>query len=245
MKRVIVINNLDVPGDSSTISQPKYRKITEYGLECLCSAISGIDFNMLYMFNCIDSMFEYFMNTIIWYIDAIFPLVHKPRKKMGTKYKGWITPFIIKQGEELKKLFIIFKNSNCDMYLSNLYKCKKKEHVKLIRTAKEKYFNDLINQSENKSKQIWNIVNSSIGKLKKPDRIILKQNDQEITDSESLAKIFALHYSSNITNLVKNYFGTNNNNNTNTYPIRSSSKNTFVYFEVSGAELFRSLLSII
>ena len=45
MKRVIVI---DVPGDSSTISQPKYRKITEYGLECLCSAISGIDFNMLY-----------------------------------------------------------------------------------------------------------------------------------------------------------------------------------------------------
>ena len=42
------------------------------------------------------------MQFFPWFINI-------ERKWVGlSKYKGWITPFIIKQGEELKKLFLFF-----------------------------------------------------------------------------------------------------------------------------------------
>ena len=62
-----------------------------------------------------------------------------------------------------KKLFKIQRNSN-DPELTVHYKKYCRILTRVIKLAKQKYYNNLITYSKNKNKTVWNIINKTINR---------------------------------------------------------------------------------
>nr|CAI5861727.1 unnamed protein product [Callosobruchus analis] len=82
-----------------------------------------------------------------------------------------------------------------DHDLENSYKSLKNEVGVQIKNEKAAYYESLINNSTNKSKTVWNVVNSTIGRKKIRSVSEIYYNNELILDSNRIVNAFGEYLS--------------------------------------------------
>ncbi|KAL3282140.1 hypothetical protein HHI36_005335 [Cryptolaemus montrouzieri] len=72
----------------------------------------------------------------------------------------------------------------------------KSEYKKRTELAKFTYYENKINSSSNKSKEVWDLVNLSLGRTKQKDSIQLNVDGEIVTDAVTTANKFGQCFSS-------------------------------------------------
>lgn len=138
----------------------------------------------------VDSKFENFINVLDYYYNLSFKLVTKNKSNYYTN-KNWITNGIKTSSRNLKDLNIQQKQGFIDI---TFYKKYKLIYRRVIREAKKMYYDNKIINSENKSKMVWNIINSTIKNQSSCKQYSISLNDTDITDKNQIANIFNNHF---------------------------------------------------
>lgn len=156
--------------------------------------------------NDVNSAFQNFIETLLCQLDVAAPI--KPFRKKSNHVKPWITPEIKLRGQELKDLFKLSKNAPTKE-MSPLYSKKKKEYRKLVSVSKSVYYRRNIEDSTNKSRQIWNIINNNI-KAKQTKEVSKLCTEQGIiTDIKEIANQFGNYFATTVEESLKSHFDTN------------------------------------
>ena len=106
-------------------------------------------------------------------------LIHVEYKSDNKNDNGWLTDKIIKDGQILRNLYNDSKN-NSNEYNVATYKNLKRQHKINIKIAKQTYYNNKINNAQNRSRETWKIVNQRLGKtnyLRKPIQLTIDNNN--------------------------------------------------------------------
>lgn len=189
----------------------KKRNITSNNIAHLNVSLSKVDWFYLIYFNVNDGFLS-FIETIVWYFNECCPVKYREKKCTSSNKandKKWLTGELIKEGTEIKNMFWLMKTLDCHQ-LKNEYQIKKKEYKKKIKITKQTYFKNKINNSSNKTKETWNIINSRLGKSNKNNKnIILKYESEYVSDPYEVSELFASHFSSIAENKIKEHFGQN------------------------------------
>jgi hypothetical protein len=111
----------------------------------------------------VDTIFNNFLNTYLRIFYHMFPL-----KKCQKIYnnKPWKTPGIIISSQHKRDLYLLCRSIK-DSILNNYYKKYCRILLDVVRTAKRRYYNNLLINSNNKSKTSWHIIKSVTNKTKR------------------------------------------------------------------------------
>lgn len=139
----------------------------------------------------VDTSFNNFLDTYLKLFNSCFPFKksqHKPQSN------AWLTQGIKISCLNKRKLFIAQRNSK-DPNLTAFYKKYCKILTRIIKLAKQNYYNNLILNSSNKNKTMWNIINSSINKKPTNDNISsINIDGKQICNGHTIADTFNKHF---------------------------------------------------
>lgn len=137
----------------------------------------------------INEKYEKFLLILLAHFNRSFPLT---KVSLKTNKKTWISDEVKLSSTRLKDLCNLQKHyPNLQPY----YKKRKSEHKKLVENAKKSHFNNIIQNSCNKNKSSWSIIN----KLK-------NKNDSTISNLEILHNSELIKSPSMIANIFNNFF---------------------------------------
>ena len=168
---------LHIPTKQYTTS----RLINQYTLLEFQSKLSYESWN--FVFNCedVDTIFSEFLNTYLRTFNHSFPCkqfankhntkpwisrgISFPCKQFANKHntKPWISRGIIISSQHKRDLFVLCRVTK-DTNLMNHYKKYTKILSDVVKSAKYKYYNQLLLNANNKSKTAWNIIKSVTNK---------------------------------------------------------------------------------
>ena len=104
----------------------------------------------------VNVTYDNFLNAYLRIFYASFSMV---KVKIPQSTKPWITKGIKISCLNKRKLYLDCRNST-NVDLKNHYKRYCQVLCKVITTAKNLYYNNLISQADNKQKVTWNIINT-------------------------------------------------------------------------------------
>ena len=120
----------------------------------------------------LNKKFQELTNTLQQTINANAPLEKLSRRKTKINQNQWITDEILRatnlKNKQYKKLI---KSNFSDPELHNTYKLQRNKLTRMIKKAKQRHYQKLLNRSNNSSKQTWNVINNLINKKKEKNRI--------------------------------------------------------------------------
>ena len=148
-----------------------------------------------------NTSFNNFLDTYLKLFNSCFPL---KKVQCKPKNKAWLTQGIKISCLNKKKLFIAQRNSN-DPNLTVYYKKYCTIFTRVIKLAKQNYYNSLISCSSNRNKTIWNIINSSINKKPTNHNIASISVDGKPTNNgQTIAETFNKHFVSTARAMLTN-----------------------------------------
>ena len=158
--------------------------------------------------NGVNVIFNNFLNTYLRIFYYSFPL-HK--FLVGNKCKGWLTKGILISCRHKKHLYLLCRMSN-NIVLKNFYKKYCKILTSTIRLAKKLHYNELISQSENKTKTAWSIIKSLTNKrADSSEEPMLNTEGKLIKNPQILAETFNDYFSNIVEELVTKIIKQDNN----------------------------------
>ena len=138
-----------------------------------------------------NTSFNNFLDTYLKLFNSCFPL---KKVQCKPKNKAWLTQGIKISCLNKRKLFITQRNNN-DPNLTVYYKKYCRILTRVIKLAKQKYYNSLISGSSNRNKTIWNIINSSINKKPTNHNIAsISVNGKPNYNGQTIAETFNKHF---------------------------------------------------
>ena len=138
-----------------------------------------------------NTCFNNFLNTYTKLYDSCFPLKKVYFKSQNT---AWITSGIRISCLNKRKLFIIQRNSQ-DPKLTIHYKKYCRILTRVIKVAKQKYYNNLISCSNNKTKTAWNIINNTTNRKPKLCNVTsININGNPVYNGHHIAEAFNKHF---------------------------------------------------
>ena len=152
----LCVNNIF---DQQTGRLVKKRLITKSAVSVFNEMLKNESLDNIINHTDVNESFNLFLNTFKIIFESCFPMQYVTN---NVPNDHWITTGIKISCQCKKFLYIMSKTTNC-------YKIKV-HHArycivlwKVVREAKEMYYNDLLSSSTNKSKMSWNIINNKIG----------------------------------------------------------------------------------
>lgn len=160
--------------------------------------------------NCPDDVNEFF-NMFWCEFEYLFSCCFPLRRRYMTNGRrdasgGWITDDLRRRSVELRDLNWLRHVTGSET-LSGTYKLLKKEHMLLTKNMKTSQNVRMIENSTNKVKCLWNIVNTNLNKSKEQKQISLKINDEVISKPAVVANALANHFSSIVQVSLAQHFG--------------------------------------
>lgn len=178
----------------------KSRSFSQKNTQTFIKYLEDEDWCNLYNVNGdVNVKFDCFIKTLEFYYDQSFKYVIKNHMNNVDK-KSWITIGIRTSSIRLKELFNMQKLGLVD---SNYYKKYKTTYRRVIRLAKKMHYNKKIILSENKSKTVWNVINSTLKNKKVENNKTIMVNDTEITNKTQIANKYN-NYFVNLPNDILN-----------------------------------------
>ena len=138
----------------------------------------------------LENRYNNYFEHISTVYNECFPLVTK-KVHSKTLSKPWITPHVQKLINKKNKRFSM-KNKNKTVTNKTKYKIAKKEMQKAIDVEKKKYFEGLLDKTNNNIKQKWNAIRIIINRKKETQNTCIVPND-----------ILGQHYSTVATKLAE------------------------------------------
>ena len=185
--QIIEISNLYYTNPSK---QYKYtRKFDNDTMLTFTNLLSYELWDQIFTNQDINLIFNNFLNIYLKIYNASFPVI---KRKECIKSNTWITAGIKKSCNNKRYLYMRCRESK-ELRHKIHYKKYCKVLSAVIRDAKQKYYNTVIQKSNNKTRATWNIVKSITNNTppnKKPNTVDFKKNNTS-------AKIFN-HYFSTI-----------------------------------------------
>ena len=178
-------------------------------------------------FNDINSMFNFFMEHLLWSFSSSFCF-----KKVSSKLQtnNWANQNIKKNGNMMRCLNVLRKKYANNQLLNELYKKYKIYYKNNIKEAKTCYYFNQIQTATNRNKTTWNIVNKTLGRHTKGDETIsLCYNDQDVNEPKSVADIFAEYFSTIAEKKLNDRYNNITSNNCTVNPLTVSNSLFFDY----------------
>lgn len=180
----------------------RYRLTADNNIYQLRFMLSSEEWLKVYSAAGIDEAFQSFVDTYMWYIDMACPLITKKRTRVGRK--NWITPEIVHESQSLRDLFYLVKSTNSGE-LQEVYRAKKKMHRHKLDCAKRNHNTNILRNSNNSTRKIWEIVRSETGKnMRKP--VILNDSDGNALSAKLTVEAFGKYFSESAKDKMELYF---------------------------------------
>ena len=188
---LLILNNiqLHIPTMQYTIS----RLINEYTLFEFQSTLSYESWDFAFNNEDVDTIFNKFLNMYLRIFNHSFPC-----KQFANKHntKPWICRGIIISSQHKRDLFVLCRVTK-DTKLTNHYKKYTKVLSDVVKSAKYKYYNQLLLNANNNSKIAWNIIKSVTNKKTvNHDISIIDANGKIYTDYQNIADAFNKYFTS-------------------------------------------------
>lgn len=151
----------------------------------------------------INHVFDGFLEHLLWCFEAAFPVIRVDVSGNKSKHVVNFSSSLKRKIQDLRDLKVMCRQFNTED-LEILYGIKKRELVVLVDREKEAHFSDLISKSRNKSKTVWNLVNS--GK-RRHHAIEIKQGDHVVCDELQIAELFRAQFSTVVESKLRDHFG--------------------------------------
>lgn len=201
---------MNIPNLSQSVNnKPVYvykRNFTQQNLFNLYNLLSRTDLSHLYTAREPNQAWDIFWQNLLYCLDKTCPLI-KVKISQTILKNYWVDANIIEESNALKNLYWLSKNSN-DTNIKELYKLSKEAYAEKIKIKKKDYYHNKINDSSNIPKEIWNIVNTNTGRIKKPIEIgCINHNDKIISDKLEITNSFCKYYTENIEKLLNDTYG--------------------------------------
>lgn len=183
----------------------------------------------MYEATTVDDMYNVFSRILISYFNSSFPL--KSVKIQNNKKSKWITENIYSAKETLNLLHESYQQGKVT---KQTYVDYKNYYTTLLIHEKSNYYETQIDNSYNKSKTIWNIINTEKGKHENKNQsfIEINHNGDIITSPQLASEIFNNAFINMATDLV----GAIPANNTVEHI--AGNPNTIFLSEVTQSEIF-------
>lgn len=151
---------------------------------------------------------EFLWQLFVYNLDKACPLIRCNVKYITGNNNKWVDASVVEESGMLKNLFWLAKNSN-NVMLQELYKNEKKMYYDKLKIKKQTYYHNRIDNATNITKEVWNIVNINIGRLKKPINISeLKQDGHYIYSKQNICNAFCHYFSKISENLLMSTYHT-------------------------------------
>lgn len=141
----------------------------------------------IYQVNCFEKAFDIFYNILCYNFELCFP----KRKYYQKLNKGWMNTAIKESSASLKHLYHLKKS---DISLIDVYNKAKKDHVKLIKDTKKRYYHNRIMNAENDSKALWNVVSEITNKRKANSNIAITKEGELIEQPHDVVNNFNSYF---------------------------------------------------
>lgn len=203
--------SLPINANLKFIKHYKYvRKFTsEQNLLCFTHLLSSTCWEFLFDVNTdANDKFNAFLVKFLEIFDLAFPqelVCYNSNIKI--KKNLWLTPEVVREGANLRMFHQQCKPSN-DINLLNTYKDRSKQHKIKICNLKKCFYGKVYDDSDNKSRATWQIINmeSNFNKNKHntfPKNFLNTQNEKLPNDA-SAAAAFNDYFIDSITGLLSN-----------------------------------------
>jgi len=181
----------DIIMDKLYTNAPLHRKFDKLSSADFNNKLSYELWDNVFSEKDVNTSFNNFLDTYLKLFNSCFPL---KKVQCKPKNKAWLTQGIQISCLNKRKLFIAQRNSN-DLNRTVYYKKYCKILTRVVKLAKQKYFNNLISCSSNRNKTIWNIINSSINKKTTNHNIAsISVGGKTTYNGQTIAETFNKHF---------------------------------------------------
>lgn len=142
------------------------------------------NWDVLYNHKTCNDKYNKFESIVQNHFLNAFPLQNQKSKAVS---KIWVTDEVKQSSAQLKDLYILQKKYPI---LGEYYKIRKRDHQQFVEKCKHNHYDNIIQNSENKSKISWSIINELKGKSKPRSNIKLLHENEEITSPVDVANTF-------------------------------------------------------
>lgn len=217
------------------------RVISDLTLNQFVENLSEISFEHLYRSEAdINVGFKEFLDIINSLFDKSFPRICTSSKNRCND--GWITAAVRRASVHLKNIYWIHSQLRSTSSLE-LYKKCKLDYNMLLKKAKFDFYNKFLENSENKNRAIWNIVNWETGRNNNNEKInVALQIDGSIcSDPKTVARAFGKYFSNIANDELSSYYGGNLSRSCTTCKMSSVSFYFYPVHEIEVLDVIRSL----
>lgn len=154
----------------------------------------------------IDEIFEQFYSNFDWCFKLSHP-IRTPKNKPSDKKNAFnLSDELKNQSRQLRELNWYRKNTNDNTVHEN-YKNLKKQLSKNIDLEKKLYYNSIINDAENKTKKLWELVNLKLNRKNiHTNKINIRINDDLIMDTCDIVNHFGKYFANSVAEQVQIMF---------------------------------------
>jgi hypothetical protein len=156
---LVLLNNLN----SIALPYHKIRVINKETINYFIETIKKETLGNIYTVDHTNDIFNVFLNIFLIHFESCFPIQYVTKKQRDN---NWITPGIRISCKRKRSLYVLSKASN-NLNIKSYYLLYSKILREVIRKAKLMYYNNIISQSDNKSKTSWRILRNEKGVIKK------------------------------------------------------------------------------
>lgn len=166
----------------------KFRSFSKKNISKFIEFLNSESWHNIYSSETVDNKYLSFNQTITQHYNSCFKFV---TKKTSHNDNNWITSGIKVSSCRLKELFSLQK---IGMVNVQHYKAYKRVYKKVVRRAKQMYFDELIVQSENRSKTVWKVINNSLKTSKVKHNFEIEINENTISDNTVISNEFNSYF---------------------------------------------------
>ena len=142
-------------------NKTSYRAYTPENINSFNNILHNTDFTEILHENCPNSAYNKFMKLFTNAHNTSFPLKSCKTPRKFTKHHPWITRGLIQSSITKSKLLLDKIKNPSDENL-NRYKTFQNIYNKLLRIAKQTYYNDKLQSTKHDMKQTWKILKSAL-----------------------------------------------------------------------------------
>ena len=197
---------------SQNLNRPHFvtfRLITDQAIENLNRSLVSEGWNDILDTQDVDEAYDLFTEKFSMLVDYHLPLKTVKFNKYRHKANTWMTKGILKSLKSKEKLYIkMLKSKGTPSFARNQekYKIYKNQYNKCIRAAKNKYWENQFQQSENDMRKTWEVINKVIGRKSRKESLpnTLWIGNKSFETEPQAANAFHEYFSNIGPNLAKN-----------------------------------------
>lgn len=215
------------------------RNFTEQNLSNLYNLLSKTDLSNLFTTKDPNQAWEIFWQNLLYCLDLACPLI-KVTIPQNTIKNNWVDASIVKESETLKNLYWLSKNTG-NPAIKDYYQQNKKAFAEKIEVKKKSFYQKKLNDTSNFSREIWNIVNENVGRIKKSTDIsCINHKENLIYDNYEISNSFCKYYCQIANQLINDTYSNPSQNCT----VGEMCNSSLYFYDISPNEILLTLNSM-